>query len=125
MKILNKIILIILVAVSCSVLVDPVVPDCIYENTLDGTIELPQATRCRIEGVYNVVQGNDVFGNKVVIKACQGYISVFAEKNAAIRFCFLQRDQQKRSGTASSSNILTRPQRLVIVASSAHPDGGK
>ena len=82
MKILNKIILMILIAVSCSVLVDPEVPDCIYKNTLDGTIELPQAAMCRIEGVYNVVQGNDVFGNRVVIKACQGYMSVFAEKNA-------------------------------------------
>jgi glycerophosphoryl diester phosphodiesterase len=78
-----KLFLFIVFAISCSVLVDPKVPDCIYENTLGGTIELPQATRCRIEGVYNVAQGNDIFGDRVVIKACQGYMSVFAKKNAA------------------------------------------
>ena len=78
-----KFILLIVFAVACSVLVDPKVPDCIYENTLDGTIELPQTTRSRIEGVYNVVQGSDIFGDKVVIKSSQGYMSVFAKKNAA------------------------------------------
>ena len=78
-----KFVLLILFSFSCTDLVDPEIPDCIYENTLNGTIELPQAAKCRIEGVYNVVQGNDVFGNKVVIKACQKYISIFAEKNAA------------------------------------------
>jgi len=75
-------IFLILFVISCSVLVDPEVPDCIYENTLKGTVQLPQLTMCKIEGVYNVIQGSDVFGDKVVIKACQGYISVFAAKNA-------------------------------------------
>jgi len=75
-------IFLILFVISCSVLVDPEVPDCIYENTLKGTVQLPHLTMCKIEGVYNVIQGSDVFGDKVVIKACQGYISVFAAKNA-------------------------------------------
>lgn len=82
---INKKILITLIvfALSCSILVDPNVPDCIYENTLDGTIELPPSAMCRIEGVYSVTQGFEIFGEKVVIKACQGYMSVFAKKNAA------------------------------------------
>ena len=83
MKTIIKIFLIILFVISCGVLVDPEVPECIYENPLDGIIELPQTVMCRIEGVYNVVQGSDVFGERVVIKACQGYMSVFAKKNAA------------------------------------------
>ncbi|MCK5032430.1 MAG: hypothetical protein KAS18_02325, partial [Calditrichia bacterium] len=83
MKIIIRVFLIILFVFSCGVLVDPEVPDCIYKNTLDGTIDLPQAAMCRMEGVYNVVQGSDVFGDKVVIKACQGYMSIFAKKNAA------------------------------------------
>jgi glycerophosphoryl diester phosphodiesterase len=83
MKIIIRVFLIILFVFSCGVLVDPEVPECIYDYKPDELNELSDSTLCRMEGVYNVVQGSDVFGNQVVIKSCPGYMSVFAKKNGA------------------------------------------
>jgi glycerophosphoryl diester phosphodiesterase len=83
MKTAAILIILYLVAVSCNVLVDQDVPECIYKNKQDRTSLLPEAAKLRIEGVYKVIHGNDTFGDRVVIKSCNRYLSIFTEKNAA------------------------------------------
>lgn len=83
MKIIIGLILSVLFLASCTneVVVD--VPEFSDGSILDGSIPLTSATKSKIEGVYEVTQGADHFGEQVVIKWSKNLISIFCEKNAA------------------------------------------
>jgi glycerophosphoryl diester phosphodiesterase len=61
----------------------PVFPDPNYEEILAGTIPVPDSAKRRIEGVYEVLEGDQRFGTTVVLKYSGGVLSVFSERNVA------------------------------------------
>jgi glycerophosphoryl diester phosphodiesterase len=61
----------------------PVFPQPNYEEVLGGTSPVPDSTKRRIEGVYEVVEGKERFGDNVVLKYSGDVLSVFSERNVA------------------------------------------
>jgi len=64
------------------------VPDHGDRSILDGTIPLSEEVKNKLEGVYQVTEGSDHFGNRVVIKWSGQYISIFSQKKAG--YCILE-----------------------------------
>jgi glycerophosphoryl diester phosphodiesterase len=64
------------------------VPDFGERSILEGATPLTDATKDGLEGVYRVTEGNDHFGEKVVIKWSEQYISIFGQKNSV--YCILE-----------------------------------
>ncbi len=86
-----------LVMISCDTDLSVIVPDHGDQSILDQTIPLSEDVKNKLNGVYQVTDGSDHFGNQVVIKWSGNYISVFGEKNAD--YCVLQ-------GGSSGSEVL-------------------
>ncbi|TFG94129.1 MAG: glycerophosphodiester phosphodiesterase, partial [Calditrichales bacterium] len=70
-------------ASACDVAVNVQFPHFKDSSILTGTEPLPEWTQRKIEGVYQVTDGSDAFGTKVVLKWTGAGLSVFSEKNAA------------------------------------------
>jgi glycerophosphoryl diester phosphodiesterase len=51
-------------------------------SILENTVPLSEDVKDGLEGVYRVTEGSDHFGDKVVIKWSQQYISIFGQKNS-------------------------------------------
>jgi len=64
------------------------VPDFGERSMLEGATPLTDATKDGLEGIYRVTEGNDHFGDKVVIKWSEQYISIFGQKNSV--YCILE-----------------------------------
>jgi glycerophosphoryl diester phosphodiesterase len=64
------------------------VPDHGDQSILDGTVPLSEAVKNGLEGIYHVTEGSDHFGDKIIIKWSEQYISVFGQKNAV--YCILE-----------------------------------
>lgn len=61
----------------------PVFPQPNYEEFLAGTTPIPDSVKRRIEGVYEVLAGDQRFGTTVVLKYSGDILSVFSERNVA------------------------------------------
>jgi len=64
------------------------VPDHGEGSILDGTVPLSEEVKNNLEGVYQVTEGSDHFGNQVVIKWSEEYISIFGQKNSV--YCIME-----------------------------------
>lgn len=84
MKKLLFMILIILITFSCSNDIDVIFPTFNDGSILEGTTPVPDYSKKRMEGVYNILSGNDFFKDRAVIKwSDPNLLSVFCEKNGA------------------------------------------
>ena len=81
MRIFGKIILIGII-IGCNNSVDVDVPQFNDGSYLDSTLDLPSSAKTKMEGVYKVNKGNDVFGNRVVLKWSRNGLSIFGENQA-------------------------------------------
>ncbi len=77
-KIIFFILLILLV--SCDKEVDLIIPQFTDGSMLDGTTKIPMNIKNLIEGVYNVTQGKNKFGQQVVLKWNRGKLSIYGAK---------------------------------------------
>ncbi len=50
-------------------------------GVLDQTYPIPEASKAKLTGIYNVLQGADQFGGTVVVKWSKNVLSIFAGKN--------------------------------------------
>lgn len=72
-----------LVVAGCVEELIPVIPEPNYDVVLAGTTPVPDSARRRIEGVYEVLDGQERFGAAVVLKYSGEVLSVFSERNVA------------------------------------------
>jgi glycerophosphoryl diester phosphodiesterase len=78
----------VLYLISCETNPTVSIPDPGDQSNLEGTVPLTEAIKNGLEGVYRVTDGSDHFGDKVVIKWSDEYISVFGYKNSV--YCILE-----------------------------------
>jgi glycerophosphoryl diester phosphodiesterase len=74
--------------ISCDTNPTVSVPDHGDRSILDGTVPLTEEVKNGLEGVYRVTEGSNHFGDMVVIKWNEQYISVFGQKKAV--YCILE-----------------------------------
>ena len=67
---------------SCDNLVDNTVPIFNDNTFMEGTIEIPSSAKAKMEGIYKVNNGQNVFGNEVVVKWNGNNLSIFGEKQS-------------------------------------------
>ena len=78
------IILLTFITLSCNNEVDIVFPEFTDGSILDGTTPIPDFSKSRIEGVYQIAEGNEFFKDKAVIKWNDlDLLSIFCEKDGA------------------------------------------
>ena len=70
------------IAVSCNPDESVTVPKFSDDSFMEGTVALSEATKTRMEGVYKVVTGTELLGNKVILKWSKRGISIFGEKES-------------------------------------------
>lgn len=75
------IITIVLTIYSCNNNVDIVHPVIDDENILTETTPLSSSSKLIMEGIYSVVQGNELLGDQVVVKWTRDRLSIFSSKN--------------------------------------------
>jgi glycerophosphoryl diester phosphodiesterase len=68
--------------ISCDTNPTVSVPDHGDRSILDGSIPLSEAVKNNLEGIYRVTDGSDHFGDQVVIRWNEEYISIFGQKNS-------------------------------------------
>jgi len=81
---MRKILLIITIALttySCNNDVDIVHPVIDEENVLTETTPLSSSSKRTMEGIYSVIQGNELLGDQVVVKWTRDRLSIFSGKN--------------------------------------------
>ncbi len=84
MKKLIAFITLILLSVSCNNQVDIIFPVFSDGSILDGTTLIPDYTKQRMEGVYQISAGNEFFKDKAVVKwNDSNRLSIFCEKDGA------------------------------------------
>lgn len=83
MKKLLFIVLLMTFAISCTNVNEVEIPVRSGDSILEGTIELGEQSKLRMEGVYRVVQGHERFGSTAVLKWSNQYLSLFFSVNAA------------------------------------------
>ena len=71
----------ILIVNSCSNDLDVIFPEWGNNSQLNNTIPLTDEMKSRFEGIYEVEQGSDQFGNSVVIQWNGNYLSIYTGKN--------------------------------------------
>jgi len=77
-------ILLTLVSLSCDNLVDIIFPEFSDGSILEGTTPVPDFSKSRMEGVYQISAGNDFFKDKAVVKwSDPDLLSIFCEKDGA------------------------------------------
>jgi glycerophosphoryl diester phosphodiesterase len=74
--------------ISCDTNPTVSVPEHGDRSILDGSIPLSEEVKNSLEGVYQVTEGSDHFGNQVIIKWSKEYISIFGQKNSV--YCILE-----------------------------------
>jgi len=81
MKVLRILILLGLL-ISCDNNVEVTVPIFGDNEFLEGTLDIPASAKIKMEGLYKVEQGNDFFGERVVLKWNKNKLSIFGEKHS-------------------------------------------
>lgn len=77
-------ILLLVIVVSCSNEIDIVFPTFSDGSILEGTLPVPDQAKRRMEGVYQIISGNEFFGDAAVIKWNDpGLLSIFCQKVGA------------------------------------------
>ena len=77
-------ILLTLISLSCDNLVDIIFPEFSDGSILEGTTPVPDFSKSRMEGVYQISEGNEFFKDKAVIKWNDpDLLSIFCEKDGA------------------------------------------
>jgi hypothetical protein len=77
-------ILLTLVSLSCDNLVDIIFPEFTDGSILEGTTPIPDFSKSRMEGVYQIAEGNEFFKDKAVVKwSDPDLLSIFCEKDGA------------------------------------------
>ena len=79
MKILTYIILLSFVFISCSNIIEWEEPEFLDGSILDETEPLSNNEKNNLEGVYKIVNGNNIFGKQVVLKWYGNTLSVFGD----------------------------------------------
>jgi glycerophosphoryl diester phosphodiesterase len=78
------IILLIVISLSCNNEVDIIFPEFNDGSILDETTSIPDHSKNRMEGVYQISEGNGFFNNKAVVKWVDAdLLSIFCEKDGA------------------------------------------
>jgi len=78
------IILLMLISVSCNNQFDIIFPEFSDGSILDGTTPIPEFSKRRMEGVYQISAGNEFFKDKAVVKWNDpDLLSIFFEKDGA------------------------------------------
>lgn len=67
---------------SCDNLVDITIPDFNDNSFMEGTMEIPSSAKAKMEGIYKVKNGQNVFGSEVVVKWNGDNLSIFGEKQS-------------------------------------------
>jgi glycerophosphoryl diester phosphodiesterase len=75
--------LLILLSVSCYESSNVIYPDYDPTEILGQTLPLNEIQKSIMEGIYEVVEGKDIFGDDVVLKWSEKYLSVFSSHDAA------------------------------------------
>ena len=76
--------MLLLFTISCSNDIDVIFPSFNDGSIFDGTIPVPDYSKRRMEGVYNITSGNEFFKDKAVIKwSDPNILSIFCEKDGA------------------------------------------
>jgi hypothetical protein len=71
-------------SLSCDNLVDIIFPEFSDGSILEGTTPIPEFSKSRMEGVYQISEGNEFFNDKTVIKwSDPNLLSIFCEKDGA------------------------------------------
>lgn len=68
---------------ACNPDLEVLVPGFGNNSILDDTYPLTEDTRQKMEGIYRVIEGNDHFGDQVVVKWSGNHMSIFTGKNSA------------------------------------------
>ena len=82
---------------SCDNVVNVSVPYFHDNSFMEGTIEIPSAAKAKMEGIYKVKNGQNVFGNKVVLKWSGNDLSIFGEKQSVYFFTEAGRNDGKKT----------------------------
>jgi glycerophosphoryl diester phosphodiesterase len=113
-----------LAAGGCVEELSPVFPQPDYAGFLEGTSPVPDSAKRRLEGVYIVVDGDNRFGDTVVLKYSGDMLSVFGEQN--VSFMIL------RGGVRDSTLVFTGTWRFAqeittgrVELTIAADDGGR
>ena len=78
------IILLTLISLSCNNEVDIIFPVFNDGSILEGTTPIPDHSKNRMEGVYQISEGNEFFKDKAVVKwSDSDLLSIFCEKDGA------------------------------------------
>jgi glycerophosphoryl diester phosphodiesterase len=73
-----------LISLSCTNEVDIIFPEFSDGSILEGTTPIPDFSKSRMEGVYQITEGNDFFKDRAVIKWNDpDLLSIFCEKDGA------------------------------------------
>jgi glycerophosphoryl diester phosphodiesterase len=73
-----------LISLSCNNEVDIIFPEFSDGSILDGTMPVPDHSKSRMEGVYQIAEGSDFFKDKAVVKWNDpDLLSIFCEKDGA------------------------------------------
>ena len=78
------IILLTIISLSCTNEVDIIFPEFSDGSILDGTLPIPDNSKSRMEGVYQISEGNEFFKDKAVVKWVDpNLLSIFCEMDGA------------------------------------------
>jgi len=78
------IILLTIISLSCTNEVDIIFPEFSDGSILDGTLPIPDNSKSRMEGVYQISEGNEFFKDKAVVKWVDpDLLSIFCEMDGA------------------------------------------
>ena len=78
------IILLTTISLSCTNEVDIIFPEFSDGSILDGTLPIPDNSKSRMEGVYQISEGNEFFKDKAVVKWVDpNLLSIFCEMDGA------------------------------------------
>lgn len=72
----------------CDNSVDVPIPRFEDDRFLEGTQALPSSSKSKMEGIYKVIDGNEVFGERVVLKWSRNGLSIFGELESI--YCVMQ-----------------------------------
>jgi glycerophosphoryl diester phosphodiesterase len=102
----------------------PITPEPRYDEILAGTTPVSDSAKRHLEGVYEVLEGKERFGDAVVLKYSGDILSVFSERNVAFMIM--------RGGVRDSGLVFTGSWRFAqsettgrIELSIAPDDGGR